>query len=61
MSEKDFATNNLLQWYITEQVEEEASVDDILKKLAMMGTTGPGLFMMDRELLGRAAPAAAAE
>ena len=59
MSEKDFATNNLLQWYITEQVEEEASVDDILKKLAMMGTTGPGLFMMDRELLGRAAPAAA--
>lgn len=57
MSEKDFATNNVLQWYISEQVEEEAQVDDILKKLQMMGETGPGLFLMDRELKGRTAPA----
>ena len=60
ISEKDHATNNLMQWYIAEQVEEEASVDDILKKLAMMGDTGPGLFMMDRELKGRAEPTAPA-
>ena len=58
ISEKDHATNNVMQWYIAEQVEEEATVDNILKKLAMMGDTGPGLFMMDRELMGRAAPTA---
>jgi len=56
ISEKDHATNNLLQWYVSEQVEEESQVDDILKKLAMMGTDGPGLFLMDRELKSRPAP-----
>lgn len=60
IAEKDHATNNLMQWYIAEQVEEEASVDNILKKLAMMGGTGPGLFMMDRELMNRAEPTAPA-
>ncbi|MBU8869556.1 MAG: ferritin [Gemmatimonadales bacterium] len=57
IAEKDHATNNIMQWYIAEQVEEEASVDNILKKLAMMGDTGPGLFMMDRELKSRVEPA----
>ncbi len=61
ISEKDHATNNIMQWYIAEQVEEEASVDDILKKLAMMGDTGPGLFMMDRELKNRVQPGTTAE
>jgi ferritin len=60
IAEKDHATNNVMQWYIAEQVEEEAQVDNILKKLAMMGDTGPGLFMMDRELAGRAEPTAPA-
>jgi ferritin len=54
--EKDHATNNLMQWYVSEQVEEESQVDDILKKLNMMGDTGTGLFLMDRELLKRAMP-----
>ena len=54
--EKDHATNNLMQWYVTEQVEEEANVDDILKKLKMVGSSGPGLFMIDRELMTRPAP-----
>ena len=54
--EKDHATNNLMQWYVTEQVEEEASVDDIVNKLKMVGDSGPGLFMMDRELKNRPAP-----
>lgn len=57
IEEKDHATNNLMQWYVSEQVEEEASVDDILKKLDLMGDQGTGLFLMDRELLKRAAPA----
>lgn len=61
ITEKDYATNNLMQWYVTEQVEEEAQVEDILKKLAMMGTDGPGLFLMDRELMNRPAPAIVTE
>jgi len=56
IEERDHATNNLMQWYVSEQVEEEAQVDDILKKLNMMGDTGTGLFLMDRELLKRVAP-----
>ncbi|PIV80513.1 ferritin [bacterium CG17_big_fil_post_rev_8_21_14_2_50_64_8] len=56
-SEHDHATNNLMQWYVTEQVEEEANVDDILKKLEMVGGSGQGLFMIDRELMTRPAPA----
>ena len=60
-SEKDHATNNLMQWYVTEQVEEEANVDDIVNKLKMVGGDGAGLFLMDRELKSRvaAAPGAA--
>ena len=56
IAEKDHATNNLMQWYVSEQVEEEATVDDILKKLDLMGDTGTGLFLMDRELKSRPAP-----
>jgi ferritin len=56
-SEKDHATNNLMQWYVTEQVEEEANVDDIVNKLKMVGGDGAGLFLMDRELKTRTATA----
>ena len=56
IDERDHATNNIMQWYVTEQVEEEASVEDILNKLELMGNSGHGLFMMDRELKGRPAP-----
>ena len=59
IEEKDHATNIFLQWFVTEQVEEEASVDAVLQKLKMVGEQGHGLFMMDRELgaRGSAAPA----
>jgi ferritin len=56
IEEKDHATNNIMQWYVTEQVEEEASVEDILNKLELMGDSGHGLFLMDRELKSRPAP-----
>lgn len=60
-AENDHATNNLMQWYVTEQVEEEANVDDILSKLKMVGGDGAGLFLIDRELKTRtAAPAGGA-
>ncbi len=53
IAEKDHATNIFLQWFVSEQVEEEASVDEVLQKLKMVGDQGHGLFMMDRELGAR--------
>ena len=53
MQEKDYATNNFLQWFVTEQVEEEATVEEIINKLEMIGDAKSGLFMMDRELGSR--------
>jgi ferritin len=57
-AEKDNATNNLMQWFVNEQVEEEAQVDDIVNKIKLLGKDGPGLFMLDRELKQRVLPPA---
>lgn len=58
MLEKDFATNNFLQWFVTEQVEEEANVEEIIQKIEMIGDNKSGLYMLDNELGTRvAAPA----
>lgn len=51
--EKDHATSNLLQWFITEQVEEEASADAIVQKLKLIGGEGGGLYLVDQELAQR--------
>ncbi len=51
--EKDQATYNFLQWFVDEQVEEEATADGVLQQLRMMGDFGPGLLMLDRELGAR--------
>ena len=59
IAEKDHATNIFLQWFVTEQVEEESSVDAVLQKLKMVGDQGHGLFMMDRELGARGTAVAA--
>ena len=48
--EKDHATNNFLQWFVTEQVEEEASADETVQQLKLVGSQGHGIFMIDREL-----------
>jgi len=53
MEEKDLATVNFLQWFIEEQVEEEANVDDLLGQLKMINGQGSGLFMLDREFKQR--------
>lgn len=50
ISEKDHATNNFLQWFVSEQVEEEASVGGIVEKLRLIKDNPSGLFMMDNEL-----------
>jgi ferritin len=51
--EKDYATINMLQWFIGEQVEEEASMLKVLNQLKMIKGEGSGLFMLDRELGAR--------
>ena len=57
MEEKDFASNIFLQWFITEQVEEESNASSLLAKLKMVGDNVQGLFMMDQELSQRVAGA----
>ena len=50
LTEKDHATNVFLQWFITEQIEEEATVSDILGRLKLFGDQGQGLLLIDNEL-----------
>ena len=50
VKERDHATNIFLQWFVTEQVEEEASADEVVQKLKLMGDARGGLFMLDREM-----------
>ena len=48
--EEDFATDIFLQWFVTEQVEEEESASDVIHKLKLINNDGNGLLMLDREL-----------
>lgn len=50
--EKDHASAIFLQWFVSEQVEEEANFGDTVNKLKLVGDGG-GLFMLDRELAAR--------
>jgi ferritin len=63
IKQSDHATNNFLQWFVAEQVEEEASADEIVQQLKLVGGDGAGLLMLDRELASRtfAPPADPAE
>jgi len=53
IEEKDHATNTFLQWFVNEQVEEEASADQVIQQLKMMEKAPGGMFMLDRELAQR--------
>lgn len=53
ISEKDHPLNILLQWFITEQVEEESSVSEIIERLKMVGESGTSLVLLDRQLAMR--------
>lgn len=53
MKNKDHATYNMLQWYVTEQVEEEATVSEIIDKIKLVGDDGYGLYAIDQELATR--------
>ncbi len=49
LSEKDFTTHHWLQWFVNEQIEEEASVSAIIDKLKLVGEHN--LYMFDRDIL----------
>lgn len=51
--EKDHGTDNMLQWFVSEQVEEEANADELVNQVKMISGQGHGLLMLDRELKGR--------
>lgn len=53
IQEKDFAAQIFLQWFVNEQVEEEANATEILDKLAIIGDRGVDILYMDKELSTR--------
>jgi ferritin len=53
LKESDHATNAFLQWFVSEQVEEEASVKQIVDKLKFVKDNPVALFMIDQELAAR--------
>ena len=52
LKEKDHASYGFLQWFVTEQIEEESSVSEIISKLKLVGD-GNGMFMVDTQLAER--------
>jgi ferritin len=50
LHEKDFTSFNFLQWYVSEQLEEENLFRTIVDKIRMVGTNTDGLYMLDKDL-----------
>lgn len=59
LEEKDFTTHNWIQWFVTEQIEEEASASAIIDKLKLVGERN--MYMFDRDIMTMRGPADAAE
>ncbi len=50
LKEKDYTTHNFMQWYVAEQIEEEALARTIMDKLNMIGNDKGGLYLFDRDI-----------
>ena len=50
LQEKDYTTHNFVQWYVSEQIEEEALARTIMDKLKLIGSDKGGLYLFDRDL-----------
>lgn len=50
LQEKDYATHNFLQWYVSEQIEEEALARNILDKINLIGDDKGGLYLFDNDV-----------
>ncbi|MBI5743268.1 MAG: ferritin [Elusimicrobia bacterium] len=53
LAERDHATASMLNWFVDEQVEEEANSSEITEKLKLIGDSKDGLLMLDKELSTR--------
>jgi len=53
LSAKDHASKSLLQWFVDEQVEEEATAGSLVDKVKLVQDSGSGIYMLDRELATR--------
>ncbi|SFZ89920.1 ferritin [Flaviramulus basaltis] len=51
LEERDYATHNFLQWYVSEQIEEEAVARTILDKINLIGNDKGGLYLFDRDIV----------
>jgi ferritin len=50
LDERDYTTHNFMQWYVTEQLEEEALARELLSQLHMIGDNKAGLYQFDRDM-----------
>jgi ferritin len=50
LKEKDYSTHNFMQWYVSEQIEEEALARTIMDKLTLIGNDKGGLYLFDRDI-----------
>lgn len=51
LGEKDYATHNFLQWYVSEQIEEESLARTLIDKLELIGDDKSGLYLFDKDIL----------
>lgn len=56
LKEKDYTTHNFMQWYVSEQIEEEALARTLIDKLNLIGNDKGGLYLFDRDLEGVVTP-----
>jgi ferritin len=56
LNEKDYATHNFLQWYVSEQIEEEKTARILNDKLELIGGDKSGLYLFDRDIVGTRQP-----
>lgn len=52
-AEHDYATRGMLNWFVSEQVEEEETAQELIDRLKLIGDNGVGLYMLDQELAAR--------
>lgn len=50
LEERDYSTHNFMQWYVAEQLEEEALAREILDRLQLIGNDKGGMYLFDRDI-----------
>lgn len=56
IEKRDYTTHNFMQWYVAEQLEEEALAREILDKIKLIGNDKGGLYLLDRDIVKMGEP-----